>query len=73
MDFVVPAYLRVKLKDNEKNDKYRDLAKVLNKLWDMKLTLIKIVIDVLNTVIKGLVQGLVENCSRSNSSVKTMG
>ena len=31
MDFVVPADQRVKLKENEKKDKYLDLAKYLKK------------------------------------------
>ena len=35
-DFAVPADPRVKLKDNEKKDKYLDLARELKKLWNMK-------------------------------------
>ena len=49
---------RVKLKEREKKDKYRDLARELKKLWHMKVTLIPIVIGALGTVTKGLVQGL---------------
>ena len=33
MDFVVPADLRIKLKESEKKDKYRELVKELKKLW----------------------------------------
>ena len=32
MDFAIPADHRVKLKENEKKDKYLDLAMVLKKL-----------------------------------------
>ena len=35
-DFAVPADNRIKLKENKKRDKYRDLAKELKKLWNMK-------------------------------------
>ena len=54
----VPADHRVKLKENEKRDKYLDLARELEKLWNIKVTVIPIVIGVLGTVTEGLVQGL---------------
>ncbi len=49
MDFAVPADLRVKVKECEKRDKYQ--------LWNMKVTIIPIVIGALGTVTKGLLQG----------------
>ena len=58
MDFAVPADHRVKLKEGEKKEKYLDLARELKKLWNMKVTVIPIVIGALGTVTKGLVQGL---------------
>ena len=59
VDFAVPADHRVKLKESKKKDKYLDLVRELKKkLWDMKVTVIPIVIGVLGTVTKGLVQGL---------------
>ena len=58
MDFVVPADHWPTLKESEKRDKYLDLAKELKKLWNMKVTVIPIVIGALGTVTKGLVQGL---------------
>ena len=48
----------VKLKQSKKNDKYLDLAKGLKKLWNMKVTVIPIVISTLGAVTKGLVQDL---------------
>ena len=48
----------LKLKECEKRDKYLDLARELKKLWNMSVTIIPIVISVLGTVTKGLVQGL---------------
>ena len=55
--FAVPADHRVKLKESEKKDKYLDLARELNQLWNMKETFIPIVIGALRTVAKGLVLG----------------
>ena len=37
MDFTVPADDRVKLKETEKKDKYQDLARELEKLWNAKV------------------------------------
>ena len=50
VDFAVPAYHRVKLKKCEKKDKYLDLAWELEKMWNMKVTFISIVIGALGTV-----------------------
>ena len=56
MNFSIPAKHRVKLKESEKKDKYFDLAKELKKkLWNMKVTIILIVIDAFGTVTKGLI------------------
>ena len=52
MDFSAPADQRVKLKENEKKDKYPDLARELKKLWHMKVTVIPIVIGTLGIVTK---------------------
>ena len=58
VDFVVPADHRIKLKECEKKDKYVDLARELKKLWNMKVTIIPIVIGAFGTVTKGLLKGL---------------
>ena len=58
MDFAVPADHRAKLKESEKRGEYLDLAKRLKKLWNMKLTVIRTVIDALGTATKGLLQEL---------------
>ena len=60
MDFAVPADQRVKLIENEKKDKYLDLARELKKLCNMKVTIIPIVIGALSAVTKGLLKGLEE-------------
>ena len=54
MDFAVPADHRVKLKENEKMDKYLDLARELKKLWNMKVKVIPIVVGALGTAPKKL-------------------
>ena len=53
MDFIIPADHRVKLKEREKRDKYQDLTRELKKLWNMKVTVIQIVIGAFGTVTKG--------------------
>ena len=58
VDFTVPADYRIKLKECEKRDKYLDLARELKKLWNMKVTIIPIVIGAFGTVTKGLLKGL---------------
>ena len=42
----------IKLKECEKRDKYLDLARELKKLWNMKVTVIPIVIGAFGTVTK---------------------
>ena len=49
MDFAGPADNRVKLKECEKRDKYLDITKELKKLWNMKVTIIPIVIGALGS------------------------
>ena len=56
VDFAVPADHRIKLKECEKKDKYLDLDKELKKLWNMKVTIIPIVIGAFGTVTKGLLK-----------------
>ncbi len=58
VDFAVPADHRLNLKESEKKDKYLDLARELKKLWNMKVTIIPIVIGTFDTVTKGLLKGL---------------
>ena len=58
VDFAVPADHRLNLKQCEKKDKYLDYARELKKLWNMKVTIVPIVIGALVTVTKGLLKGL---------------
>ena len=58
VDYAVPADHRIKLKECEKKDKYLDLARELKKLWNMKVTIVPIVIGALGTISKGLLKGL---------------
>ena len=52
LDFATLADHRVKLKESVKKDKYQDLARGLKKLWNIKVTVIPIVIGALGTVSK---------------------
>ena len=56
--FAVPTDHRIKLKECEKKDKYLDLARELKKLWNMKVTIVPIVIGAFGTITKGLLKGL---------------
>ena len=58
VNFAVPAVHRIKVKESEKKDKYLDLARELKKLWNMKVTIIPIVIGTFGTRTKGLLKGL---------------
>ena len=58
VDFAVPAHHRIKLKESEKKDMYLDLARELKKLWNMKVTIMPIVIGAFGRIIKGLLKGL---------------
>ena len=58
VNFAVPEDHRIKLKECEKRDKYLDHARKLKKLWNMKVTIIPIVIGAFGTVTKGLLKGL---------------
>ena len=49
VNFAVPADHRINLKESEKKDKYLDLATELKKLWNMKVTIVPIVIGALGT------------------------
>ena len=40
MNFAVPADHKVKLKESKKKDKYLDIARELEKLWNIKVMLI---------------------------------
>ena len=58
VDFAILLDHRVKLKENEKRDTYLDLTRELKKLWNIKVSVVAIVIGTLGTVTKGLVQGV---------------
>ena len=58
VDFAVLADHKINLKESEKKDKYLDLARELKKLWNMKVTIVPIVIGALGTVTKGLLKDL---------------
>ena len=58
VDFAVLADHRIKLKESEKKDKYRDLARDWKNLSNMKVTIIPIVIGAFNKVTKGIIKGL---------------
>ena len=56
--FAIRAKDRIKLKEIKSKDKYLVLAGELKKLWNMKVTIIQIVIGAFGTVTKGLLKGL---------------
>ena len=58
VDFAVSADHRINLKECENKDKYLNLARELKKLWNMKVTIVPIVIGTCGTITKGLLKGL---------------
>ena len=54
----MPADHRIKLKECEKKDKYLDLARELKKFWNMKVTIVLIVMGAFDTITKWLLKGL---------------
>ena len=50
--FVIPADHKGKIKENEKINKYWDLAREQKNLWKMKVTVIPIIVGVLGMVSK---------------------
>ena len=56
VNFAVSADHRVKLKESEKRDKYEDLAREMNKQWNMKVTVLQIVMVAFGRVNKWLIQ-----------------
>ena len=59
MDFVIPVDHRVKLKESQKRDRISKKTKK-KKLWNLKVTVIPIVIGALGTIPKGLLKELEE-------------
>ena len=54
MDSAVSVDHRVKMKENKNIDKFLDLTRELKKLWNMKMTVIPIVVGALGIDAKGL-------------------
>ena len=50
VDFAVPVDHRIKLIECEKKEKYIDQARDLKKLWNIKVTVIPIVIGAFGTI-----------------------
>ena len=58
VDFVESADRKINLKECAKKDMYLDLASELKKLWNMKVTIVPVVIGTFGTITKGLLKGL---------------
>ena len=56
VDSIVLADHRVKLKENENNNKYLDLTWESKKLWNMKVTIEPIIMCVFGIVTDGLIK-----------------
>ena len=56
------------MKEYEKKDKYLDLARELKKLWNMKVTIVPIVIGAFGTITKGLLKGLEESIAENDQN-----
>ena len=56
----------MKIKENEKRVKYLDLVRELEKLWNMKVTGVRIIIDMVGTILR-LGKGTVRTENRRTS------
>ena len=56
VNFAVLADHRVKIKENEKKNKYLNITRKL-KLWNMNVTVMPIAISILGTIPKSLIRG----------------
>ena len=54
MNFAIPPDYSVKIKESEKINEYLDLARELKMLWNMRVTVIPMVVGALGTVAKSL-------------------
>ena len=54
LDFAIPYNTRVDDKEVEKIEKYLDLARELQKVWNMKLAVVPLVVGPLGTPAKAL-------------------
>ena len=52
IDFVVPYNRRVEQKEQEKTEKYQDLARELKMIWNMKVTVTAVIIGALGATPK---------------------
>ena len=52
VDFAVPYDTKVNTKEVEKIEKYQDLARELRKLWNMKVSIIPVIVGALETTPK---------------------
>lgn len=50
IDIAVPGDVRTKMKEEEKIDKYQDLAREISRLWGMSTTVVPITIGSLGTI-----------------------
>ena len=60
VDFAISVVHRMKLKESKKTDKYQNLTGVLKKLWNIKWTVISIVVGALGAIPKVLEKKLEE-------------
>ena len=74
-DFGVPADHRVNIKETETRDKYFDLARELIKLWNMRMTVIPVIIGVLGRFWKeaGRIGNRTTNQGNPNCSIVKNG
>jgi len=70
IDIAVPADARVEQKEQEKMDRYQDMARELKRLWKVETKVILIVVGALGTVAKGLEKNL-KNAG-SNATVELL-
>ena len=68
VDFSVVAYNRMQSTKNEKLKKYSNLGRELNNVWNMKITVIPIIVVALGMVIKNLEERILKMSWKSEET-----
>ena len=65
IDMIVPSDRNIALKEIEEKSKYKDLELEIQRMWQMKTTVIPVVVGVLGTVKKGMVENIKKVAKRA--------
>ena len=68
IDFAIPGDSRIEEKEKDKIEKYQDLERELQKMWNVKVKIIALVVGSLGAILKQFGNRLKQTGSRSSTS-----